>query len=56
VARHSYHLTGKAIDVFLPARQLSELRGAGLALQAGGVGYYPGAGFVHLDVGPVRAW
>ncbi len=56
VARHSYHLTGKAIDVFLPSRQLSALRGAGVALQAGGVGYYPRAGFVHLDVGPVRAW
>jgi uncharacterized protein YcbK (DUF882 family) len=56
VARHSYHLSGKAIDVFLPTRQLNELRRAGLALGAGGVGYYPRAGFVHLDVGPVRAW
>lgn len=56
VARHSYHLTGKAIDVFLPSRSLGEIRRAGLALSAGGVGYYPRAGFVHLDVGPVRTW
>jgi uncharacterized protein YcbK (DUF882 family) len=56
VARHSFHLSGKAIDVFLPTRQLGELRRAGLTLGAGGVGYYPRAGFVHLDVGPVRTW
>jgi uncharacterized protein YcbK (DUF882 family) len=56
VARHSYHLSGKAIDVFLPTRELGDLRRAGLALGAGGVGYYPRAGFVHLDVGPVRTW
>jgi uncharacterized protein YcbK (DUF882 family) len=56
VARHSYHLSGKAMDVFLPTRQLGELRRAGLGLGAGGVGYYPRAGFVHLDVGPVRTW
>jgi uncharacterized protein YcbK (DUF882 family) len=56
VARHSYHLSGKAIDVFLPSRSLRDLRGAALALGSGGVGYYPRAGFVHVDVGPVRAW
>lgn len=27
-----------------------------LALQAGGVGYYPDSGFVHVDIGRVRAW
>lgn len=56
MARHSYHLSSKAIDVFLPTRELGDLRRAGLALGAGGVGYYPRAGFVHLDVGPVRTW
>ncbi len=56
VARQSYHLSGKAIDVSLPTRDLRELRRAGLARGAGGVGYYPRAGFVHLDVGPVRTW
>jgi uncharacterized protein YcbK (DUF882 family) len=56
VARHSYHLSGKAIDVFVPSRGLGEIRRAALALGAGGVGYYPRAGFVHLDIGPVRTW
>jgi uncharacterized protein YcbK (DUF882 family) len=25
-------------------------------LKRGGVGYYPGSGFVHVDVGRVRYW
>ena len=56
VAEHSFHLTGQAIDLFLPGRDLAQLRGAALALQGGGVGYYPAAGFVHVDSGPVRTW
>jgi uncharacterized protein YcbK (DUF882 family) len=27
-----------------------------MALQGGGVGYYRGAQFVHVDTGPVRCW
>ena len=56
VARHSCHLSGKAIDVFLPSRSLRELREAALALGSGGVGYHPRAGFVHVGAGPVRTW
>ncbi|MET0054156.1 MAG: DUF882 domain-containing protein, partial [Candidatus Thiodiazotropha sp. 6PLUC10] len=26
------------------------------ALKAGGVGYYPKSGFLHLDTGRVRRW
>ena len=56
VAEHSYHVTGQAMDFFLPGRDLSEVRLAARGLAAGGVGYYPRSGFVHVDSGPVRAW
>ena len=56
VARQSYHVKGMAIDVSLADRQLPALRDAALDLRAGGVGYYPKPGFVHVDVGPVRTW
>ena len=56
VAKHSMHIEGKAIDIYLPDRALKELRRAALALGRGGVGYYPESQFVHLDVGPVRTW
>jgi uncharacterized protein YcbK (DUF882 family) len=56
VARRSYHMKGMAIDVALDDRKLTSLRDAALAVKAGGVGYYPKPGFVHVDVGPVRSW
>ena len=56
VAKRSLHMDGRAIDVRLPGVALADLRDAALALGAGGVGYYPGQQFVHLDNGPVRRW
>ncbi len=56
VARNSLHRCGRAVDVFLPGCELDRLRRAALSLGAGGVGYYPRSGFVHLDTGPVRSW
>jgi len=56
VALHSLHMTGQAVDIRLPGVPLSSLRRAALDLKAGGVGYYPQSGFVHVDVGPVRTW
>ena len=56
VAKHSLHMEGKAIDIRIPGIQLANLRKTGLALQGGGVGYYPTSDFVHLDVGRVRTW
>jgi uncharacterized protein YcbK (DUF882 family) len=56
VARHSLHVDGKAVDVSLPGVQLSQLHRAALQLKRGGVGYYPGSGFVHVDTGKVRSW
>jgi len=56
VAQHSQHMLGKALDIVLPGVELSHLRQAALSLKAGGVGFYPQSGFVHVDVGPVRQW
>jgi uncharacterized protein YcbK (DUF882 family) len=56
VASRSLHLEGRAIDVRLPGVALADLRDAALSLRAGGVGYYPGSDFVHMDTGRVRHW
>ena len=56
VAKKSFHLAGRAVDICLPGRNLSQLRRAALNLRAGGVGYYPQSGFIHVDTGPQRSW
>jgi uncharacterized protein YcbK (DUF882 family) len=56
VARNSYHLYGRAADIKLPGYDLYGLRQEAMSLEAGGVGYYPRSGFLHVDNGPVRDW
>jgi uncharacterized protein YcbK (DUF882 family) len=56
VSSRSLHMEGKAVDVRLVGLSLAELRELALARQVGGVGYYPGSDFLHLDVGRVRSW
>ena len=56
VARRSFHMDGKAIDLYLDDVALYHLHDAALDLSRGGVGYYPQSRFVHVDVGPVRHW
>ncbi|NGR06570.1 DUF882 domain-containing protein [bacterium SGD-2] len=56
VARRSLHMDGKAVDLRMPGVPLKELRDAALELKRGGVGYYPGSNFIHVDTGRVRAW
>lgn len=56
VAAHSLHMEGLAIDIRVPGRDLANVRGAAIALQGGGVGYYPASDFVHVDIGRVRTW
>ena len=56
VARHSLHRVGQAIDIAIPGIPLDKVRHTAVALHMGGVGYYPGAGFVHIDSGKIRTW
>lgn len=56
VARNSYHMYGRAIDIRMKERPASTIQRAAWALQQGGVGYYPKANFVHVDTGGVRRW
>lgn len=56
VAKKSLHTKGQAIDIRidgLPTRKLHEIA---VALELGGVGYYPQSDFVHLDTGDFRTW
>jgi len=56
VASKSLHLQGKALDIRLPNTDLPVLHRTAVDLKGGGVGYYPGPNFVHIDVGQVRYW
>lgn len=56
VAKKSYHLQGKAIDINLRDRSLSDLHRAAKELGRGGVGMYAKSGFIHVDTGHVRYW
>ena len=56
VAGKSLHMEGKALDFRLPGCAVKSLYKAAVQLQGGGVGYYPGPGFIHVDIGRVRYW
>lgn len=56
VAKRSYHMQGKAIDIRLADVDLKRLRDTAISLQAGGVGYYRKSGFIHIDTGRPRNW
>lgn len=55
-AKKSQHMLGRAIDVRLKGVPTSKLRDIAMALRRGGVGYYKGSDFVHLDTARVRHW
>lgn len=56
VARNSQHTVGHAVDFRLPGVTTERLRDWARGLRLGGVGYYAGDAFVHVDTGPVRYW
>ena len=56
VARQSLHMKGKAIDIRFSGANIGQIHQCAMAMQSGGVGYYPKAGFVHLDSGQYRTW
>jgi uncharacterized protein YcbK (DUF882 family) len=56
VAKKSLHMEGRAVDIRQRGVDLDRLYAAARGLEDGGVGYYPQSRFVHVDVGPVRAW
>ena len=56
VAKYSLHLEGRAADVRLSSRSVSQVSRAAASCSAGGVGRYSGSNFVHVDCGDVRTW
>ncbi|MHB8475666.1 MAG: YcbK family protein [Steroidobacteraceae bacterium] len=56
VAEHSQHIVGKAIDVRLSGYSTRRLSAYARSLSRGGVGFYAGSDFVHVDTGRVRYW
>lgn len=56
VARNSLHMEGKAADLRLSSRSVSQMARAAETCKAGGVGRYSRSNFVHMDCGDVRHW
>ncbi len=56
VAKRSFHMQARAIDIRIPQIETRNINIAALRLGGGGVGFYPESNFVHLDTGPVRTW
>jgi uncharacterized protein YcbK (DUF882 family) len=50
------HTKGEAGDIVIPGVNSLQTAKFGLWLGGGGVGWYPGKRFVHVDKGRVRSW
>lgn len=55
-AKNSRHMHGDAIDVRVPDVPSKELRNVAWCLNRGGVGWYGGSNFIHVDTDKVRHW
>jgi uncharacterized protein YcbK (DUF882 family) len=56
VSQHSLHMQGRAIDVRISGVESQDLAARAAGLKRGGVGFYRGSDFVHLDTGAFRTW
>jgi len=56
VARESLHMEGRAIDFHLDEVSEEAIRNYAVGLGCGGLGFYPGFDFIHVDTGPTRTW
>jgi len=55
-ALDSRHISGQAVDGYIPGVNTLMLASFARWLGAGGVGWYPQRGFVHVDTGTRRTW
>ncbi|HNW44721.1 MAG TPA: DUF882 domain-containing protein [Elusimicrobiales bacterium] len=55
-ARWSLHMLGWAADIRVQGYKPLKVAAYAKKMRSGGVGYYPDAGFVHLDAGGARYW
>jgi uncharacterized protein YcbK (DUF882 family) len=56
VARESYHMQGKALDITHDELSLQDLAEFARDAHQGGVGVYSQSHFVHIDSAQVRTW
>lgn len=55
-ALNGEHPKGRALDIRIPGVSSRQVAKFGLWLGGGGVGWYPGKNFTHVDSGRVRTW
>lgn len=55
-AKNSMHIQAKAADIKIPGVSTEQIAKLAKAIGVGGVGVYPSKGFIHVDIGKVRAW
>jgi uncharacterized protein YcbK (DUF882 family) len=54
--KNSLHIQGRALDIHIEGVRAEQVGKFGQYLSGGGVGFYPGKRFTHLDSGRIRTW